>query len=85
LNHLNHLGAGQGADLATAHAIWPDAKLIGVESYPPYVEDLLAEGISVLPINIEQDQLPFANESVDVIIANQVLEHCKEVFGFSLK
>lgn len=74
------LGAGQGADLATARAVWPEAQLIGVESWPPYVDALAEKGVSVVALNIERDRLPFADRTVDVFIANQVLEHCKEVF-----
>jgi SAM-dependent methyltransferase len=31
-------------------------------------------------INIERDAFPFADESMDVLMANQVLEHVKEIF-----
>ena len=74
------LGAGKGADLAIAAAVHPQAKLIAVENWPPYVDALSAKGVAVESLNIERDELPFSDESVDVIIANQVLEHCKEVF-----
>jgi SAM-dependent methyltransferase len=74
------LGAGHGADLGIAASVFPKAKLVGVESWPPYVEALSAKGISVVPLDIERQRLPFSDESVDVFIANQVLEHCKEVF-----
>lgn len=33
-----------------------------------------------MQLNIERDPLPFADESVDIFMANQVLEHCKEIF-----
>lgn len=74
------LGAGHGADLATAESVHPSACLAGVESWPPYVEALSAKGITVYSLNIERDPFPFTDKSVDVVIANQVLEHCKEVF-----
>jgi SAM-dependent methyltransferase len=74
------LGAGKGADLATARSVYPNAALYGVESWTPYVEALTAQGIAVAQLNIERDTLPFADESVDIFIANQVLEHCKEIF-----
>jgi len=74
------LGAGKGADLAAARAVYPQALLHGVESWTPYVETLAAQGIDVVQLDIEHDQLPFADESVDIVIANQVLEHCKELF-----
>lgn len=74
------LGAGSGTDLAAAKAVHPTAALHGVESWAPHVETLSNLGISVAQLNIERDPLPFADESVDIIIANQILEHCKEVF-----
>ncbi|KAA6344752.1 hypothetical protein EZS27_007641 [termite gut metagenome] len=43
-------------------------------------DELQAKGIEVIDINLEKDVLPFADESVDLIIANQVMEHCKEIF-----
>ena len=30
--------------------------------------------------NIECESLPFEDESVDIIIVNQILEHCKEIY-----
>lgn len=74
------LGAGQGADLAAARAVFPQAALHGVESWAPYVQELSTQGVTVAQLNIERDPLPFADESVDIFIANQVLEHCKEIF-----
>jgi SAM-dependent methyltransferase len=74
------LGAGKGADLAAARLVYPQAALYGVESWTPYVETLSAQGISVCQLNIEHAPLPFADQSVDIFIANQVLEHCKEIF-----
>jgi hypothetical protein len=44
-----------------------------VESWPPYVEELKSLGASVFVLNIERDALPFEDESVDIVIANQIL------------
>jgi SAM-dependent methyltransferase len=74
------LGAGVGDDLLSARKIWPRAKLKAVENWAPNIESLEKSGISVLPLDIERDRLPFDDESVDVFIANQVLEHAKEVY-----
>lgn len=74
------LGAGHGDDLEIARRISNNAKLHAVECWPPYVQELESNGVTVLPLNIERDKLPFENESVDVVIANQVLEHAKEIF-----
>jgi SAM-dependent methyltransferase len=37
-------------------------------------------GIEPISLNIENQQFPFENESIDFIIANQILEHTKEIF-----
>lgn len=79
-NTVVDLGAGKGTDLAIAAQVNPAAKRHAVEAYPPYVEGLQHKGIIVHPLNIEKDTLPFDNETVDVIILNQILEHVKEVF-----
>jgi len=74
------LGAGHGDDLLLAKNVRPQSKLHAVEVYLPYVTELEAQGIMVHKLNIEHDKLPFADESVDVIIMNQIMEHVKEVF-----
>lgn len=74
------LGAGHGDDLISAKLIHPAAKLYGVEIYKPYAEELAKKGVYVCDINIERDAFPFVDSSVDVVIANQILEHTKEIF-----
>jgi SAM-dependent methyltransferase len=74
------LGAGGGADLRAARAVQPDCVLHAVEVYPPNVEILAREGIQVVSLDLERDPLPFAAGTIDIVIANQILEHTKEVF-----
>ena len=74
------LGAGRGIDLASARQCFPNASLLAVESWPPYIDELSTQGIKVFQINLEHDKVPMRDESVDVVVANQVLEHCKEIF-----
>lgn len=74
------LGAGTGADLELAKLASPSAERAAVEVHKPYAERLAASGIQVVKLNIERDSLPFDSNSIDVVIANQVLEHTKEVF-----
>ncbi len=73
------LGAGSGADLELAAQVCPEAKRYAVEAYPPNIEKLKLRH-EVLPLNLEQDPLPFEDESMDVVLSNQVLEHVKEIF-----
>jgi ubiquinone/menaquinone biosynthesis C-methylase UbiE len=74
------LGAGHGNDLLSAKNIFPDADLHAVEIYPPYVKELEEKKINVHKLNIEKDPLPFPDNSIDVIISNQIIEHLKEIF-----
>lgn len=73
------LGAGDGADLALAAKVCPAAERFAIESYPPNVEKLRVRH-TVFPLDLEKDPLPFTDESVDVVLSNQVLEHVKEIF-----
>lgn len=74
------IGAGAGADLACARAIEPQARRFAVESYAPNVERLRQMDCAVFALNIERESLPLGPQSIDVVIANQLLEHIKETF-----
>lgn len=74
------LGAGHGDDLLIAQAVFPLCEIVAVETFPPYIAELERAGITVQAANIERDVLPFADQSVDVVITNQILEHTKEIF-----
>jgi len=74
------IGSGQGADLMAARAVQPDCELLAIEAYPPYAERLRQQGVAVSALDLERDPLPFDDGAIDVAIANQVLEHTKEVF-----
>jgi SAM-dependent methyltransferase len=74
------LGAGKGIDLQIAKEVNSNCRAIALESYGPYVQILQGKGIEVFSANIEKDKLPFEDNSVDVIIMNQIMEHVKEVF-----
>lgn len=72
------VGAGQGRDLGIAAEISPEAQLYAIEFLAsPSLSALTA---SVHPTNIETEQFPFGDSVIDVVIANQVLEHAKEIF-----
>lgn len=74
------VGAGYGRDLFAVQAAIPEAHLFAVEGYPPAVEHLGERGVSVVSINLERDRLPFEDNSFDVVMCNQVIEHIKEIF-----
>ena len=75
-----NFGPGLGDDVAAVHAAHPAARVVGLEAHPAYVEHLRSKGIDVVACDIERDAFPFGSEKVDLIIANQVFEHVKDVF-----
>jgi SAM-dependent methyltransferase len=74
------LGCGNGDDLLIVKNVTGAEKLIGIDFGRWNADKLQAKGIEVIDINLENDIFPFTNESVDLIIANQIMEHCKEIF-----
>ncbi|MFW5785284.1 MAG: class I SAM-dependent methyltransferase [Chitinispirillaceae bacterium] len=54
--------------------------LYALENYEPYRIECVKKGITPSDINIENDPFPFKDGFFDVIIMNQVIEHCKELF-----
>jgi SAM-dependent methyltransferase len=79
-DHALDLGAGPGDDLHIVKNKFPTAQLYGVDSNINFTRELTDAGINSIQLNLERDQLPFDDESIDFIIANQILEHVKEVF-----
>ncbi len=76
------LGVGHGDDLMNVKAALAPRpiELHGVEAYAPYVAEASAKGIRVAALNIERDRLPYEDGSVDIVVANQIIEHTKDVF-----
>ena len=74
------LGGGHGADLMTVRVNHESAKLHAIDSNIHYSRVLRERGITVHNINLENTRVPFGDNSLDLIIANQILEHTKEVF-----
>jgi SAM-dependent methyltransferase len=58
----------------------PYAELIAVEGGTEYAQSLTRKADKICVTNIERDPLPLADGQADLIIANQVLEHTKEIF-----
>lgn len=79
-NLIVDIGAGAGADLLIAREIAPEAKLVALEGYAPNIKNLEQKAFTVYSLNLEEQRFPLENESVDILIVNQILEHVKEVF-----
>ncbi|HEV7446347.1 MAG TPA: class I SAM-dependent methyltransferase [Steroidobacteraceae bacterium] len=72
------IGAGAGRDLGLVKRAHPAVKTLAVECFNT---DLLRQRFdAVYELDIERAALPLAERSVDLVIANQVLEHLKEIF-----
>jgi SAM-dependent methyltransferase len=83
LNNLElvvDLGAGSGRDLEIVRRFHSNAKLVAIEAGSEYADSLTGKADQIYLANIEHDRLPLADASTDLIIANQVLEHTKEIF-----
>ena len=76
------LGSGRGDDLLNLQkAFHPrEIALFGVESHLPYAQLCREKGIHVIPANIEHETLPLDDRSMDLVVANQIIEHTKEIF-----
>ncbi|EQD67924.1 methyltransferase type 11, partial [mine drainage metagenome] len=74
------IGAGTGRDLKAVKAAHSEARVIAVEAGAQYANVLKGDVDEVHVLDIERDSLPFADGAVDLVIANQVLEHVKEIF-----
>lgn len=75
------LGLGEGTDLLNIRNALQGKKLHlhGLESYAPNVKKAKENGIEVSIFNLERERFPYEDQSIDLIIANQVLEHTKEI------
>lgn len=74
------VGAGGGSDLQIVRSISPSADIVAIEGFRLFQERLAAAKIKSTSIDIEKDVFPFEDRSFDLVIANQVLEHVKEIF-----
>jgi SAM-dependent methyltransferase len=53
----------------------------GVEVFPEKAEQARARGIDVATVDLETGVLPWPDGSVDVVVANQVFEHLKNIWN----
>ncbi len=80
------IGMGPGTDLLNIKNSllkkYPDSKisLYGLDSYLPSLERAKNLGIEGKPCNIESEPFPYPDQFFDFIVANQVIEHTKDIF-----
>ncbi|MGI8959618.1 MAG: class I SAM-dependent methyltransferase [Bryobacteraceae bacterium] len=83
LQHLNivvDLGPGHGRDLGIVKQTHPYVQTCALEAGSDFAAELVGKVDKVQVLDIERAIFPFPDESVDLFIANQVLEHTKEIF-----
>ena len=78
-NKCLDIGAGNGEDLKIVREISKNANLLAVD-FRPNNENLLNINAKIINANIEYDDLPIEDNSIDLIIANQTMEHVKEIY-----
>lgn len=57
----------------------PKVELYGVDQGEA-AETARTLGVTMFSLDIEREPLPLGNQQVDIVIANQILEHTKEIF-----
>lgn len=79
---LLDIGCGRGTDLLNIKGTVKNKRieLFGVEYYEPNARQAKQNGLQVLSINIEKESIPVEDEFFDVVIANQIIEHTREIF-----
>jgi hypothetical protein len=80
LDTVVDLGAGHGRDLEIIKRIHPDVRTSALEADSEFATELARKVENVYKLDIERTIFPFPDESIDLFIANQVLEHTKEIF-----
>ena len=80
VNACLDIGCGNGNDLTLVKKHNPDAQLFGIDCHSGNQDFLSEKGIQLHQKNIELDSFPFKEEQLDLVIANQIFEHCKEIF-----
>jgi len=73
------VGAGKGADLSIVKQYSDNCELNALD-FRLKNQNLIDLGANIFKIDLEKDDLPFEDNSLDFIIANQVLEHVKEIY-----
>jgi ubiquinone/menaquinone biosynthesis C-methylase UbiE len=55
-------------------------QLFGVDVFPDKIEAAKKKSVNVKYCNLESEQLPFDDHFFDIVIANQIFEHLKQIY-----
>jgi len=83
LSNVLDIGAGKGEDLSIVKSEVADCSLFAGEWDSDNCKKLVSLGSEVFQCDLERDLLPFGDEKFDLIIADQIYEHMKEIFWVS--
>lgn len=76
------VGLGSGRDLKAIREVCRDyaLELHGLENREDWVREHESSGIATSSVDIERQALPYPDESFEIVLSNQVIEHTKELF-----
>src|SRR5690348_12809420 len=77
---LLDVGCWDGEFTARCASVVGAPKALGIEIYEEPARAARARGIEVARVDLESQSFPWPDESVDVIVCNQVLEHLKNIW-----
>ncbi|HEX3240782.1 MAG TPA: methyltransferase domain-containing protein [Solirubrobacterales bacterium] len=77
---LLDVGCWDGELSARCGAALGAGRMLGVEVYEGPAAEAEARGLEVARVDLEAGRLPWPDNSVDVVVCNQVLEHLKNVW-----
>jgi SAM-dependent methyltransferase len=77
---LLDVGCWDGVECQSYGVSLKTQRLLGVEIFEAQAREAEARGIEVARVNLEQDKLPWADATMDVVVCNQVFEHLKDIF-----
>jgi methionine biosynthesis protein MetW len=52
----------------------------GIDFFPSILETAKKRGVQAIRLDLEKDLFPFPDQSFDVVVCNQVLEHLKQIY-----
>ncbi|HVO54214.1 MAG TPA: methyltransferase domain-containing protein [Solirubrobacterales bacterium] len=77
---LLDVGCWDGAFSSRCGAALGAKRLLGIEVYEEQAAVAEARGLEVARVDLETARFPWQDDSVDVVVCNQVLEHLKNVW-----
>ena len=77
---LLDVGCWDGEFTARCASVLGASSVLGVEIYEEPARAAEGRGIEVARVDLEAQRFPWPDESVDVVICNQVLEHLKNIW-----